>query len=61
MSAAENEPIYMTPEVSTLVAMAREGEWLCARMGQGCSTSMIETSAASVDPPEYPVAATVLA
>lgn len=30
MTAAENEPIYMTPEVSTLVAMAREGEWLCA-------------------------------
>lgn len=31
MSAAENnETIYMTPEVSTLVAMAREGEWLCA-------------------------------
>lgn len=30
MSAAEKEPIYMTPEVSTLVAMAREGEWLCA-------------------------------
>lgn len=30
MTEAENEPIYMTPEVSTLVAMAREGEWLCA-------------------------------
>ena len=30
MTAADNEPIYMTPEVSTLVAMAREGEWLCA-------------------------------
>ena len=27
---SEAEKIYMTPEVSTLVAMAREGEWLCA-------------------------------
>lgn len=26
----EPSKIYMTPEVSTLVAMAREGEWLCA-------------------------------
>ncbi len=26
----EPQKLYMTPEVSTLVAMAREGEWLCA-------------------------------
>ena len=26
----EPERIYMTPEVSTFVAMARAGEWLCA-------------------------------
>ena len=26
----EPTKIYMTPELSTLVAMAREGEWLCA-------------------------------
>ena len=27
---SEPPKIYMTPEVSTLVAMTREGEWLCA-------------------------------
>lgn len=24
------ERVYLTPDVATLVAMAREGEWLCA-------------------------------
>ncbi len=30
MGAANNDPIFMPPEVATLVAMARDGEWLCA-------------------------------